>query len=560
MRVAIIAAAFFVALFALVSSLIEANIATSTHTLLTSNVITLERNETERSPRTIAPTTYAPSIAFPISISNNKKNNQGPMSWWMHELGLKSLPFHWTNAMEQDPETDERTPIEAMFPCESQCDNFKTSVFTQMASCRKRYNAEQEFLPVGCQPAWNQLKCAKNSAQCKRKRAFHLNSKRALYSLADVAVELARSKRKQKVEIFILGDSIGRQMFEVARCHLMRSVNLRTQDMVQVKQNANFASWPSEYITLARSTRYSVQFGRKHTFMIPVAETEVIVVSLVYQTAFRAIADDPEFHLQMCSQADLFISTWGAHYPDPFQGDFHADMTNVTQVWRECIAHKETTVIYAGHPMQHFFNGDPALGWFNKSMEDRTCAAIPKSTRAKLINGMDQFDGWTKVLRQLVELVPTPWQRESEMVFCPNTSSSRIGGVHWFPWIDLTEHFEHLHFDCSMTDCTHIQLLPQLYTPLWDALYLAVARDGRIRNQQCDYSSIPPPQFSSLAKHRVLQANLTLALQDNFEHMLQERPIFNDSELIPFTLERANTDFSRMSKAFRAAKLAEGKE
>lgn len=480
-----------------------------------------------------------------------------PPSWWWKELGLNKAPFYWAKAREQDPNVDERTALEALFRCESSCGHYDSKTFKPAIYWRRQcLNSTTTTQPCEMVQGNNseQGKCAKNQTNCRLTPSFHLNQERMLYSLADVALEIARGKHTRKVKIVLLGDSIARQMFEMARCHLMRSVSLDTGEMVRVDPNANFAGWAPPVSQLARDAYNRLTIGKRHTFVIPSALLGEVEVSLMLQIAQRALVDDPELLLSICGEADLLVSTWGLHYADPHFGDFAAEMAPIVKVWRQC-QDRGTTVLFAGHPMQHFFERLPEFGWYVKGTAHRACAGVPNRTLAA---GMDRLDGWTQELRNLTKLLPTPWGRE-ELAFCPNLGEKV--GVHWMPWVELTRDFEHDHLKCGKLDCSHISLTPQLYSPLWDAMYLAVARDGRVRNaEKCTQSPFPPPQFSSLAKFRTGNATLSEQLQVNFEHMLGITNVYNNTELIPILGERGK-EFKPLAEQFlkeQQAKLGNG--
>jgi len=117
---------------------------------------------------------------------------------------------------------------------------------------------------------------------------------------------------------------------------------------------------------------------------------------------------------------------------DPYKGDYEEEMRLTSKTLKKCLEiSPTTTIVYAGHPMQHFFEINKN-GWYGKNNRfKQQCLPTPENL------SFDDVDGWTKILRKNDENIwfPIPWSKET-FALCPR-NKKRI--IHWLLHIELTD-------------------------------------------------------------------------------------------------------------------------
>ena len=409
--------------------------------------------------------------------------------------------------------------------------------------------------------------------------------KRDVFTLADVATQIRRgqllssSKKKPAkepslsetpgVSILLMGDSVAHEYLHLARCHLMRTIHVMDRQMVTVPRGPGRNYFIPSWLTMSRERSNRIEWVASSTFRIPSKDFGVFNLNLTLQLANKAPAQDLELLLDSCLRHDLIVFDWGLHYANPYEenGLYEQEMTKVVEVFKECLEMAQSrgqvkTIVYANHPMQHFFPSHDK-GWFNHSREvtNRSCGPLPAGKQQPSAD-KDELDGWTRILRFIAEqsssqseevvITPVAWG-QLKRAYCPSSTSKERRRIYWVPYMELTEEFHDLKKP-KKGDCTHLDSIPQMGTPLWDALFWSVLQQTNEQTTQC-LAGPPQPEFSSLAKYRTTaeaQQTVTGNYREHYEHSQKA-----DNSLMPLVEARHRHNVTKMEWKERVSQWEE---
>ncbi|KAH9260959.1 hypothetical protein BASA81_000655 [Batrachochytrium salamandrivorans] len=288
---------------------------------------------------------------------------------------------------------------------------------------------------------------------------------RQLFSLVDALLAWRKanpSRLIKQMEMLFIGDSVTGQVFTAALCELARN------NLVQSLTYNSMVTVPVQFQTL----QTALSFQESH---VRLRGMEDFDFTLIFIRQFF-LTHNPVGISTFFSKADVVLFGWGLHYDrfhDLLRETLSKLLTHLSKV------NKQRTYMWIGPSRRHFRyeldNNQVEGEFYHGPSKLRFCGQV-----ARFPSNHIQFQVLNKLVYQHVSTTkhfPARWWNWNN----PPTINTTTNMVHFFPFNELTSPFyrNYVRYNANATvwtsDCTHTCWAPNLFEPMWDALYWIMA-------------------------------------------------------------------------------------
>ncbi|KAH9260958.1 hypothetical protein BASA81_000654 [Batrachochytrium salamandrivorans] len=285
---------------------------------------------------------------------------------------------------------------------------------------------------------------------------------RPLFSLVDAMLAWQRKHpTATRMEILFIGDSVTGQVFTAAVCELARN------SQVQSLTYNSVVTTPIKH----QASEHALAFQESHVRLLGLEHVDFCILFI---RQFR-MSLNPKGVSIFLSQSDVIFFGWGLHY------EISADLLHTTlRLLRSTLRKlkiKQRILIWVGALRRHFrFDPNNYLveGRFHiGTFPYKFCGPVARfpvtDARFQTIN--QQVLDYV----QSKHLFDAQWFKWNELV------SGHRDEMYFYPFTELTSPFFRNHKSYNVNtsiqavDCTHTCWAPNLFEPMWDALYLLMA-------------------------------------------------------------------------------------